>query len=254
MLAVTPQKPVERVLRSQSTSRVPNVYSRGSSTDRSGHSPRKRFDNPEPSGRKPFSHPPPVLHNRTPTHVRSLSASGSSEFYGRNPVASNGPRSNKGQSGYPSQQVQSSRPTPAQNTTPQRSGKNTWNGYGTGPRVRARPTVQNLFGQSKRQNSDLGVGQGRRPSLAGDSNLDSPLPDLASCIKQALELNSDAEKISHIEMMIKQYESQRPDIVPNETISLPFINSGSLSAPPKPVGVNKRKELGFSKIPKPKFF
>lgn len=260
IIPLTPPRKEQSILKSHSTSRVPShTYSpqRSISNDRSGNQPsltRKRYVSGEafPPSSSPVkhafgstSHPPNVLKTRPqPANTRSLSASGRADFYGRNTM---GPNVGKATAVHR---------TTTQPRTPT-GGKNTWNGYGTGPRVRPRPNLfqSDLF-TNKRQNSDLGQGQDE-----GDYNTASDLPDLASCIRKALELRSDAEKISHIELVIKQYELQRSDSLPqsDESVSLPYLNhQGSLSAPPKSLGnnviVSKRKETGFTKIPKPNFY
>lgn len=255
-IVLSPPRKEPCVPKSHSTSRVPNTYSRSISNDRSKESSlfspnRKRFVSGEgfqspAMTPKHCSHPPNVLNNRPQVQARSLSASGTAEFYGRN--------NSIGQTG--GQKLLKPSGTGHRNgyLTPQQraSGKNTWNGYGTGPRTRNRPNLfqSDLFG-NKCQVSD----KCHTPLQTQLGDCPSPeLPDLASCIRQALELHSDAEKISHIELVIKQYELQRNDSIPNESVSLPYIHTGSFSAPAKSLNISKRKETGITKIPRPNFY
>jgi len=188
------------------------------------------------------------------TPGRSLSASGTAEFFGRNKSygVSSGQKVVKGASSNNSANLLGRSTAP--NSSVRTSGKNTWNGYSTGPRPRNRP---NLFQQ------DVFSGRNtQKPSCeyeAGDSNEVVAYPDLAACIKRALELDSDQDKISHIELVIQQYEKKKggelsPTLSDREAISLPFVSPLDQSLSPKSITISKRKENGMTKIPKPNFY
>jgi hypothetical protein len=197
---------------------------------------------------------PTTSRSKVPTHARSLSASGTAEFFGRNRSygVTGGQKFAKGVTTIGNGTIAGGRSAP--NPVSRTSGKNTWNGYGTGPRTRNRP---NLFQQ------DIFNGQSARtPQFENQSEESSNpvvFPDLAACIKRALELDSDQDKISHIELVIKQFEQQKsgdqsPTSIDREAVSLPFISCPDQSFGAKSLTINKRKENGMTKIPKPNFY
>jgi hypothetical protein len=124
-------------------------------------------------------------------------------------------------------------------------GKNTWNGPNGTRTSRTRP---NLFHANFFPEPSVPAESGPSPSD------DFPNPNLAEWIKKALELDSDADKISHIELAIKQFEQQRegsPEYSSSSSSSLPYTHD-LLS--PTTTAVRKRKENGVTRIPKPSFY
>lgn len=171
-----------------------------------------------------------IIANKRPT--RSLSAGGSQEFYGKNSSFSSNQRTARNLSAGTRTPI-STRPSP--------TGKNTWNGSN---RARVRG---NLF------QTDLFTTDG-----AGDKSTAADI-DLATLIRTALELPSDEDKISHIELALKQLEAKeiRRNSSDGHSVSLPYTTSTSADSSPihsKSSLVRKRRENGSTKIPKPVFY
>lgn len=181
-----------------------------------------------------------VVANKRPT--RSLSAGGSQEFYGKNSTYSANQRLARNV-------VPSSR-TPL--TTRAATGKNTWTGPNTGFRSRIRG---NLF------QTDLFADKSNNDSKTRNGEEFKDL-DLATLIKTALELPSDEDKISHIELALKQLEAKqtqtRRSSIDGQSVSLPYSANNSVESSPlhskAPAVIKKRKENGITKIPKPIFY
>jgi len=194
--------------------------------------------------------------------TRSLSASGTAEFYGR---TSNAPRNvfirSRGTTPNPS----------SVNNNSRTNGKNTWTGPSPvapgatgGNRSRMRP---NLFNSNFFNNSEVIARPQPLRTKSNDSdfsNTSSTIePNLAEWIKRALELDSDADKISHIELAIQQFENQNqredsPELSSynsnsstDNQESLPYIEDSSLNSN---LSIRKRKENGITKIPRPSFY
>ena len=196
--------------------------------------------------------------------TRSLSAGGTVEFY-RNVSSPRTPQSRRiiggtvnGRTGGPLSGTGSLRSNSANAATPGKNG--TWNGSNPARRQRANLFQAPYFGQQHQQQQ-------------GDSmdNLDSgeppseEFPDLAMWIKKALELDLDADKISHIEMAIKQFEQRREQSPEHHSTSLPYSvnndSSSSCASTPtnnmltaKTLPIRKRNDNGITKIPKPNFY
>lgn len=189
--------------------------------------------------------------SKTNPPSRSLSASGTAEFYGRGRGVSN----LRGENG----KVRANAVTvPASKLGGKVQGKNTWsgpnpsNGSLGGRSSRARPNLfrSNFFNPEEPIRTDSNESEISDSSGEGRSNL-------AEWIKKALELESDADKISHIELAIKQFEKQSRQESPDSTNSsilansLPYNNSCTNNSL---ITVRKRKENGSTKIPKPSFY
>lgn len=223
----------------------------------------------------------PVKSSTTPSHIlktlpptRSLSASGTTDFFKNYSRPTRLQKSPTSVSCNRNGQNSLNRTCPPQNnTTPTPSGKNTWNGNSRSS-SRARP---NLFHANYFNNSRSNSRTDLEHQNADDETSAHSL-NLAEWIKKALELDSDAAKISHIEQAIKQFEQQGPNNNYNNSSMMPDFEVGSMSLPystnydslsPSSSelpsisstissfsigGIKKRKDNGLTRIPKPNFF
>jgi len=272
--------PPSGVLKSSSTGRMPrtNWPSRSASCDRS--SGRRISRTNVPNSRL---YPPPVVQangfqinrsasNHSATGVgtpgpaakpqmrtryeRSLSAGGTADFFGGSRSTSQAKSANNSvrmprAHGTPT----SSSGNISMGTGKWGGGKNTWNGSPMTAKHKVRP---NLFHAEYNGQSSC--------SMREDENLpDSGLADssgnnagLAECIRKALTLESNEEKIYHIEQFIKSYEQQRQHVTQESpsALSLPYDNSGcSLFPRTVPVlAARRRKFSGNTRIPQPNFY
>ncbi|CAG7730034.1 unnamed protein product [Allacma fusca] len=189
--------------------------------------------------------------------TRSLSAGGTVEFYKNNTPSNRYMNNRTGRNIGGTASATGFVSSAGSNRIP---GKNTWNGPNTPRRQRA-----NLF-----QAPFFGPGAGRgehsvsRTAAPHDSvdnlseDLSNDCPDLAMWIKKALELDQDADKISHIELAIKQFEEQREKSPEHKSTSLPYsVNdsaTNNLTQQQKQLPIRKRNDKGITKIPKPNFY
>lgn len=182
-----------------------------------------------------------MVANKRPT--RSLSAGGSQEFYGKSSTYST-----NNQRG--ARNLSAGTRTPV--TTRAVAGKNTWNGPNSGHRTRLRGNLfqTDLFNDKSMEGGD----KGKTYNVAGLNEI-----DLATLIRTALELPSDEDKISHIELALKQLEAKeqvRRNSTDGHSVSLPYTSNSAESSPhhSKSLAIKKRKDNGSTKIPKPLFY
>lgn len=180
-----------------------------------------------------------ITANKRPT--RSLSAGGSQEFFGKNSVYSANQRG--------ARNLSAGTRTPV--TTRAATGKNTWNGPNVGQRQRLRGNLfqADLFNDKSMENGD----KAKTYNVAELTDI-----DLATLIRTALELPSDEDKISHIELALKQLEEKqvRRNSTDAHSVSLPYSSNSAESSPmhSKSVNIRKRRDNGSTKIPKPVFY